>query len=129
MSYNLILNTGKNKYSNSRVVGKNILNETKNHNPPFKLNGWSFSFLCCPIMCLYVLSSVLCCPLQFLHKKDDRFVFTSSSLHYLRYLYLFAHITVQHILFLVFALFIFALCTLYSSFSGLSVFHCPFGIL
>ena len=44
-----MLNSGKNfalrdkktKYSNSRVVRKKILNETKNHNPPhpFKLNG------------------------------------------------------------------------------------------
>jgi hypothetical protein len=31
----------KNKYSNSCVVRKKILNETKNHNPPFKLNGRS----------------------------------------------------------------------------------------
>ena len=23
------------------MSGKKILNETKNHNPPFKLNGWS----------------------------------------------------------------------------------------
>ena len=31
----------KKKYSNSRVVRKKILNETKNHtpHPPFKLNG------------------------------------------------------------------------------------------
>ena len=33
----------KNKYSNSCVVQKKILNETKNHNPPFKLNGRSLS--------------------------------------------------------------------------------------
>ena len=31
----------KNKYSNSCVVRKKFLNETKNHNPPFKLNGRS----------------------------------------------------------------------------------------
>ena len=36
------------------------------------------SFLCCPIMCLYVLSSVLWCPLRFPHKNDVRFVSTSS---------------------------------------------------
>ena len=46
-----MLNSGKkirallykiNKYSNSCVVRKKILNETKNHNPPpFKLNGRS----------------------------------------------------------------------------------------
>ena len=33
----------KNKYSNSCVVGKKFLNETKNHNPPFKLNGRSLT--------------------------------------------------------------------------------------
>ena len=46
-----MLNSGKkiralrdktNKYSNSCVVRKKFLNETKNHNPPpFKLNGRS----------------------------------------------------------------------------------------
>ena len=36
--------------------------------------------LFCPIMCLYVLSSVLQCLLRFLHTKNDMFVFTSSSL-------------------------------------------------
>ena len=35
-----------------------------------------FRFLCCPIICLYVLSSVLGCPLRFTHKNDVRFVFT-----------------------------------------------------
>ena len=39
-----------------------------------------WSFLCCTIMCLYVLSSVLWCPLRFPHKNDVRFVFTSSCL-------------------------------------------------
>ena len=41
----------------------------------------SFSFLCCPIMCLYVLSSVLWCPLRFPHTNDVRFVFSSSCLY------------------------------------------------
>ena len=31
----------KNKYPNSRVVRKKILNEAKNHNPLCKLNGRS----------------------------------------------------------------------------------------
>jgi hypothetical protein len=39
-----------------------------------------FSFLCCPIMCRYVLSSVLWCPLRIPHKNDVRFVFTYSCL-------------------------------------------------
>ena len=33
----------KNKYSNSCVARKKNSNETKNHNPPFKLNGRSLS--------------------------------------------------------------------------------------
>ena len=35
--------TKKNKYSNSPVVRKKILNETKNHNSPYKLNGRSLT--------------------------------------------------------------------------------------
>jgi hypothetical protein len=38
------------------------------------------SVLCCPIMCLYALSSVLWCPLRFPHKNDVRFVFSFSCL-------------------------------------------------
>jgi hypothetical protein len=38
--------------------------------------AYIFRFLCCPIICLYVLSSVLGCPLRFTHKNDGRFVFT-----------------------------------------------------
>jgi len=37
-------------------------------------------FLCFPIMCLYVLSSVLRSPIRFPLKNDIRFVFTSSCL-------------------------------------------------
>jgi hypothetical protein len=37
-------------------------------------------FLCCPIMCLCVLSSVLWCPLWFPHKNNVQFVFTCSCL-------------------------------------------------
>ena len=33
----------KKKYSNSCCAKKKILNETKNHNPPCKLNGQSLS--------------------------------------------------------------------------------------
>jgi len=44
----------------------------------FTLPGYVFSFLWCPIMCLYVMSSVLWCPLRFQHKNDVRFVFSSS---------------------------------------------------
>ena len=35
----------KNKYSNSRVVRKKILNEAKNHNPPAPLQvSWSVPY-------------------------------------------------------------------------------------
>ena len=49
LSFNLMLNSGKkicalrdkqNKYSNSRVVQKKFLNETKNHNSPLQVK-WS----------------------------------------------------------------------------------------
>ena len=39
-----------------------------------------FSFLCCPVMCFYVLFSVLWCPLWFPHKNDIQLFFTSSCL-------------------------------------------------
>ena len=39
-----------------------------------------FSFLCCPIMPLYVLSSVLLFPLRFPHTNDIRFVSVSNCL-------------------------------------------------
>jgi hypothetical protein len=75
-----------------------------------------FSFLCCPIMCIYVLGSVLWCPLRFPHKT----MFGSSLtpvvcwglMSYLRYLCLFACSGVQHISCCVFVLFFFVLCTL-----------------
>jgi len=39
-----------------------------------------FSFVCGPIMCSYVLTSVLWCLLRFPHKHYVRFVFISSCL-------------------------------------------------
>ena len=39
-----------------------------------------FSVVCCPTICLYVLSSVLWWPLRFPHNNDVRFVFTFSCL-------------------------------------------------
>jgi hypothetical protein len=36
-------------------------------------------FLCCPIMYLYILSSVIWCPLRSPHKSHVHFVFTYSS--------------------------------------------------
>jgi hypothetical protein len=53
-----------------------------------------FFCVCCPIMCLYVLSSVLWCPLRIPHKNDVRFVFVyrllvGGRMSYLRYQCLF----------------------------------------
>jgi hypothetical protein len=55
------------------------------------LGGSVFSFLCCPIVCFYVLSSVLRCPLRFLHKKlcSVRLylqLFSGGLVSYLRYI-------------------------------------------
>ena len=87
-------------------------------------------FVCCPIMCHYIVSSVLSCPLRLPDINDVRFVFTSSCLQkgsYLRCLCLLAHSGVQHILLCVFAL---CFVVVYvASFPGLSIFDCPFVIL
>jgi hypothetical protein len=51
--------------------------------PEFSFGFWCgpvITFLCCPIMCLYVLSSVLWCLLRFPYKTDVKCVFTSSCL-------------------------------------------------
>ena len=81
------------------------------------------SFLCCPIMCLYVLTSVLWCPLRFPYKNDVLFVFTSSCLIYVICACL-------HIVVCFFVLFVFVLCPMscvptIASFSGLSIFGMP----
>ena len=52
-----------------------------------------FSFLHCPIMCLYVLNSVLWGTLQFPHNNDVRFVFATGvcrRVHDLFMLFVFA---------------------------------------
>ena len=65
-----------------------------------------YGFLCCAIMCLYVMSSLLWCPLRFPHKNDVWFVFASSCLfvclNYLRCLCLSACDGVRHVLCCVF---------------------------
>lgn len=63
---------------------KELLPFVRTCNPVF-VSGWIrvvhlFTFVCCPIIRLYVRSSVLLCPLCFLHKNDFRVVFTSSYL-------------------------------------------------
>jgi hypothetical protein len=49
----------------------------------FLVESWVanlFSFMCFPIMCLYVYSSLLWCPLWFPLKNDVRVIFTFSCL-------------------------------------------------
>jgi hypothetical protein len=90
-------------------------------------------FLCCPIMCLYVLCYVLCCLLRFPHRNDVRFVFTSSylyrglCLHYVSCVW--SGIVMSNTNCVVILLFFSSSCVPYiASFSGLSIFDCSFGI-
>jgi hypothetical protein len=86
-------------------------------------------FLCCPIMCLYVLSSALWCPLRFPHKNDDRFIFTSSCkgsclIYVILRLFAYCGVQLLFILCCVFVLFVFVWCLVYPV---LSVsLDCPF---
>ena len=83
-------NSENRKYQSIMLLKKKILQEEGNCFPsrapgfiPFFCGicvAHLFTFLCYPIMCLYVLTSVLLCPLCFPHKNDVRVVFTSSCL-------------------------------------------------
>ena len=85
-----------------------------------------FSLLCCPIMCLYVLSSMLWRLLRFPHKT----MFGLSlppvvcRMAYLRYLCLFACKGVKHILCCVFV-FVLVFCTLCYQFFRIVHFWLP----
>ena len=88
------------------------------------------SFLCCPIMSLYVPSSVLWCPLWFPHKKRCSVrlyhqLFVGGLMSYLRYLCLLAHSGIQYILCYVFDLFFFVLCDLCCQFLWIVYFRVP----
>ena len=96
--------------------------------------GSVFSFLCCPIVCFYVLSSVLRCPLRFPHKKlcSVRLylqLFSGGLVSYLRYICFLAYSGVNTYC-VVFLFCLSSSCVPYVvGFSGLSIFDCPFGIL
>jgi hypothetical protein len=92
------------------------------------------SFLCCPIMCLYVLNFVLWCPLRFSHENDVRFVFTSSCLYerscIIYVICVCLCIVVSSTYCVVFLLCFSQSCSIYvASSTGLSIFDCPFVIL
>jgi hypothetical protein len=87
-----------------------------------------FSFLCCPIMCFYVLSSVFC---DVRYDFRIQMVFGSSLPPVVcrRAQILFARFVVSNT-YCVVILFFLALCTLcVASFSGLSIFDCSFSML
>ena len=98
----------------------------------------------CPIMCLYVLSSMVWCSLLFLYKNDVRFVFVWGLMSYLRYLCLFGsslydgscliyvicvclRVVMSNTYCVVFLFCLSSSCVF--SFSGLSIFYFPFVIL
>jgi hypothetical protein len=56
-----------------------------------------FSFLCCPLIFLYVLSSVLQCLLRFPHNKDVRLYLQWFVRGLMSYLCVFVYSGVQHI--------------------------------
>jgi hypothetical protein len=96
-----------------------------------------FSCLCCPIVFLYVLSSVLRSPLRFPHRNDVRCVLTSScSYESSRLIYVIC-VCLRLVVSKAYCV-VYLLCCLCCSsscltcvaiFSGLSFFIVPFGIL
>jgi hypothetical protein len=88
--------------------------------------------LCCPIMCLYVLSSVL--SIMISHKKACSVrlcfqLFVWGLISYLRFCVC-LRIVVSNTCCVVFLFCLSWSCVPYvASFSGLSIFDCPFGVL
>jgi hypothetical protein len=78
--------------------------------------------LCCDVLCLYVMSSVLWCLMSLCYE----FCVVMSYVC-LRIVVSNTHSDVQHIVCCAFVLFFFVPHV--ASFSGLSIFYCPFGIL
>jgi len=123
--------TSKCPLQNTIHTARNISNVCTTVSRVKRLNHRTlFSFMCCPIMCRYVPSSVLWYPLGFPHKNDFWFVyylqlFVGWRMSYLHYLCLLTYSSIQHILRCVFALFFVVLCTLCCQF----FWDCPFFIV
>ena len=95
----------------------------------FVYGSCCFIFVCCcPIMCLYILSSMLWCPLRFSQNTVRLYLWlcVGGPISYLRYLCLFAYSGVQHIMCCVFALFFFVLYYLCYQFLWIVRFWLPF---
>ena len=82
------------------------------------------SFLCCPIMCLYVLSFVLWCPLQFPHFGSYSPPVVCRKAHVLFTLYVIVCVQCcpTHIVLCFLFLFVFVLCTICCQFLWIVLF-------
>ena len=97
------------KHSRRLIRGRNCLPFPSNWvHPSFWWGPCCFFsvFLCCPIMCLYVMISVLWCQLWFPHKMMLGSSLPPVVMYYLRYLCLLAHSGVQHIVLCFFSFFL-----------------------
>jgi hypothetical protein len=130
----------KNKNGGCPIRGNSCLSpRAPDFNPSFLVVcalAIFFSFLCYPIIFLYVLGSVLWCPLRFPHKNDIRFVFISRCLYegscLIYVICVCLRIVVSNTYCVVLQLCFVVRCLVYPMlliFSGLSICDCPFGIL
>ena len=90
-------------------------------------------FLCCPIICLYILSSVLWRPLRFPHKNDVWFVLPPAlcrKVHVLLIMCVCLRIAMSNTYCVVFLFCLSLSCVSHgASFSGWFIHDYPFGIL
>ena len=98
--------------------------------------GLCFRIVVCVILLHAFMFWVPCCDVRYNFRIKTMFgsslpsCFVGRLMFYLRYLCLFAHSGVQHILCYVFGLFFFSFCVHYvASFSGLSIYYCTFDFL
>ena len=87
-----------------------------------------YFFVCCPIMCLYVLSSLLWCPLRFPHKTMfDPYLppFVCRWIHVLFTLYVFTCVLWYPTYIVLCFLFVFLLCAICCRFIRIVHFRFP----
>ena len=83
-----------------------------------------FSLLCCPIVCIYVLSSVWWFPLLFPHRKEVRFVFKRARVLFTLFVFVYVQWCPTHIV-LCFCCFSLFLCTISCQFLWIVNFWFP----
>ena len=95
--------------------------------------AYLLSFLCCPSMCLYILSSVLWRPLRFPYRNDVRFVLPPAvcmKVHVVLIMCVCLRIAMSNIYCVVFLFCLSLSCVPHcASFSGWFILDYPFGIL